>query len=40
MDILMKRYKSLPPNISDQAVTVITRTQELLGNGSLRILGE
>ena len=40
MDILMKRYKDLAPAISDKAITVITKTQELLGNGSLRIIGK
>ena len=36
----MKRYKDLAPAISDKAITVITKTQELLGNGSLRIIGK
>ena len=39
MKELMSRFKDLPKEVAAEAVTIISETQELLGNGSLIVMG-
>ena len=40
MDELMEKFKDLSKPVANEAVKVISDTQELLGNGSLTAMGE
>ena len=40
MKQLMSNFKDLDKEVASQAVNIISETQELLGNGSLLVMGK